>query len=106
MTDRVVCVATQALGAGARLARPVSRANGAVLLHAGAVIDTDQLRLLIQRGIDSVYVLQEDPRDEVQILRDLGAALERVAHLFRGEGSAARQALAETIAEYRRQSVS
>ncbi|MCF8178776.1 MAG: hypothetical protein K9J74_09735 [Sulfuritalea sp.] len=106
MKDREVCIATQALAAGARLAKPVSRANGAVLLHAGAVNDADQLRLLIQRGIDSVYVLQEDLRDEEETHRDVGNALGRVAHLFRGEGSAARQALAETIADYRRQSVS
>lgn len=106
MTEREVCVATQALSPGARLAQPVRRAGGAVLLHAGAVIDVDQLRLLIQRGIDSVYVRQEETRDAEQIERDIAVAKARVTHLFRGDGSAARQALGVAIADYRRQGAS
>ncbi len=105
MTDRVVCVSTLALSPGARLAQSVRRADGAVLLHAGAEIDIDQLRLLVQRGIDSVYVLQEETRDAEQIERDAVAAMARVAHLFRGEGGTARQALAVAITDYRLQEV-
>lgn len=102
MADRVVCVSTLALGPGVRLAQSVSRADGAVLLHAGAEIDVDQLRLLVQRGIDSVYVLREETRDPEQIESDVAAAAARVEFLFRGEGSTARQALAATLAGYRR----
>ncbi|MCF8198787.1 MAG: hypothetical protein K9J42_08480 [Sulfuritalea sp.] len=103
MTDRVVCVSTLAIGPGARLAQSVRRADGAVLLHAGAEVDVDQLRLLIQRGIDCVHVLQEETRDVEQIKRDVETAAARVAYLFRGDGGTERQALAATIENYRRQ---
>jgi hypothetical protein len=102
MAERVVCVATLALEPGARLAQDVRRADGGVLLAAGTELDVDQLLRLIQRGIDCVHVLREDTRDAAQIERDLAAAAARVAHLFRGPGSAARNELARAIAEYRR----
>ncbi len=102
MAEHDVCIATLALGPGARLAQAVRRADGAVLLHAGAVIDADQLRLLVQRGIEYVHVLQEEIRSAEQIAGDIGAAAARVAHLFRGDGSAARHDLAAAIAAYRR----
>lgn len=106
MTDRTVCIASLSLKPGARLAYDVRRADGAVLMRAGTQIDADQLRQLIQRGIECVEVLEQETRDAAQIERDVAAAAERVAHLFRGNSNAARDELAGVIGEYRRKAVS
>lgn len=106
MADRTVRVSTLGLEPGARLACAVRRADGALLLPAGTEVDVDQLRQLIQRGIECVDVLQEETRDAAQIEQDIAAAAARVAHLFRGEGSAAREELATVIADYRRRAAS
>jgi hypothetical protein len=66
------------------------------------VIDVDQLRHLIQRGIECVHVLREETRDPGQIERDVAAAAARAARLFRGGSSAARDELGVVIADYRR----
>ena len=106
MTERTVCVSTLGLRPGAKLAQAVRRADGGLLLPAGAELDTDQLRQLIQRGIECVHVLQEETRDAAQIERDVQAATARVAHLFRGQSGAARDELAAVIADYRRRAAS
>lgn len=106
MADRTVRMSTLGLNPGARLARAVRRADGALLLPAGTEVDIDQLRQLIQRGVECVDVLLEETRDAAQIERDLAAAAARVAWLFRGEGSAARAELAAVIADYRRRAAS
>lgn len=106
MTDRTVCISTLSLKPGARLAYAVRRADGAELMPAGTQVDIDQLRQLIQRGIECVDVLEEETRDAAQIERDVAAATERVAHLFRGKSNAARDELAAVIAEFRRKAAS
>lgn len=106
MTERTVCVATLGLKPGMRLAQAVRRPDGALLLSAGTEIDADQLRNLIQRGIEFVHVSQEETRSAAQIEDDLAAAMEGVARLFRGRTGDARQELAAAIADYRRQQVS
>lgn len=102
MTERTVCVATLGLKPGMRLAQAVRRPDGALLLPAGAEIDIDQLRQLVQRGIEFVHVAQEETRSAAQIEQDVAEAEERVAHLFRGKSGDARRELAATIADYRR----
>ena len=106
LAGRTVCIPALGLAPGMRLAQPVRRADGVVLLPAGTELDVDQIRRLIQRGIEFVHVLQKETRDAAQIEQDVAAAAARVAHLFRGNGSAAREKLGTVIAEYRRQSVS
>lgn len=106
MAERTVCIATLGLKPGARLAHAVRRGDGALLLSAGTEVDVDQLRQLIQRGIECVDVLQEETRDEAQIERDVTAAAARVGWLFRGNGSAAREELGLVIADYRRRAAS
>ena len=106
MADRTVCISTLGLKPGARLAQAIRRTDGGVLLPAGAEIDADRIRQLIQRGIECVYVLQAETRDAAQIERDMAAAAERVAHLFRGKSSDARDALAAAISDYRRHAAS
>lgn len=106
MADRSVCVSTLALQPGARLAQAVRRADGVLLLPAGAELDIDQVRQLIQRGIEFVHVLHEETRDAEQIARDIAAAEARVAYLFRGAGSASHGELAAAIFDYRRRAAS
>ncbi len=106
MADRTVCISTLGLKPGARLAQAVRRADGGLLLSAGTEVDVDQVRQLIQRGIACVHVLQEETRDAAQIQRDMAAAVERVALLFRGKSSDARDELAAVITDYRRRAVS
>lgn len=106
MADRTVCVSTLALKPGARLAQAVRRADGGLLLAAGTELDLDNLRQLLQRGIECVHVLQHETRDAAQIERDVAAAGERVAHLFRGESGDARRELAAAVADYRRRAAS
>ncbi len=106
VSDRTVCVSTLGLKPGARLAQSVRRADGVVLLPAGAEVEIEQLRQLIQRGIDCVYVIQEDTRDAAQIERDIAQAEARVATLFRGSSGEARDELAAVIADYRRHQAS
>lgn len=103
---RRVCLPILGVKPGARLAQAVRRPDGVVLLPAGAELDLDQLRRLIQRGIECVHVLQQETRDAATIEQDVNAAARRTAHLFRGHGSAAREKLAAVIAEYRRQAAS
>ena len=106
MADRSVCTSTLGLKPGARLAEDVRRADGAMLLPGGTELEATQLRQLIQRGIEFVQVLQVDTRDAAQIERDIAAAEARVAHLFRGGGSAAHGELAAAIFDYRRRQAS
>lgn len=106
MADRTVCVPTLGLVPGARLAQAVRRADGAMLLPAGTELEIDQVRQLIQRGVEYVQVLQLETRDAAQIEQDVAAAAARVAHLFRGKGSAARDELGVVVADYRRKAAS
>lgn len=106
MAERSICMSTLAATPGQRLAQAVRRADGGVLLSAGTELDVDQLRHLIQRGIDCIHVAQEETRDAGEVERDIAAAAARVAYLFRGPGSAAREELAEAVADYRRRAAS
>jgi hypothetical protein len=79
----------------------VRRADGALLLPEGTELEAEQLRQLVQRGIEFVHVLQEETRDAAQIQRDIQVAEARVAFLFRGGGSASHGELAAAIFDYR-----
>ena len=105
MADRTVCVATLGLKPGARLAQAVRRADGGLLLAAGTELDIDNLRQMIQRGIECVHVLQET-RSAEQIAHDVAAVEARVARLFRGASSEARDELAAAVTDYRRRAAS
>ena len=106
MADRTVCVSTLGLKPGARLAQAVRRADGGLLLAAGTELDIDNLRQLLQRGIECVHVLQHETRSAEQIEHDVTAAESRVAHLFRGASGAARGELAAAVTDYRRRAAS
>ena len=106
MVERTVCISTLSIKPGARLAQAVRRADGVLLLPAGTEVGVDQLRQLVQRGVECVHVLQEETRDAAQIEHDVAAATARVAKLFRGKSGAARDELAAAVTDYRRQAAS
>ncbi len=105
MTTRAVCLTPIRVTPGVRLARPVLRADGNVLLAAGTELDRDQLAQLWERGIEYVYIETSDERDEAAKARDLAAAEARVATLFRGTSSESRDSLRAAILAYRRAEV-
>jgi hypothetical protein len=106
LADRTVCVSTLGLKPGARLAQAVRRADGGLLLAAGTELDIDNLRQLLQRGIECVHVLQQETRNAEQIAHDVAVAEGRVAHLFRGASGEARDELAAAVTDYRRRAAS
>lgn len=106
MADRILCVSVLSLEPGARLAYPARRPDGGVLLPAGAELDADQVRMLVQREIECVHVLQEETRDAAGIEKEVADAAARVAHLFRGKSSEVRDELGRAIADYRRRCAS
>lgn len=106
MTERTVCKSPLLTSPGMRLARPVLRADGGVLLTAGTVLDGEQIQHLMQRHVDFVYVLEEETRDASTIEREIAAATARVEHIFRGESGESRNELRAAVTAYRRQAAS
>lgn len=102
LPDRVVCLPTQRLEAGMRVARPVLRGDGQVLLAEGAVLDADEMARFGQRGVEFVFVALPETRDAQTIARDAQAVRDRLDYVFRGDDdSDARAELREAVARYR-----
>ena len=104
MNQRIVCRTPSRTNPGMRLARDVLRADGMVLLSAATELDADRLAHLHQRGIETIFVFEDDPRDADAVAHDAAVAEARVRHLFRGRSNAARDELAQSIYDYRRDS--
>ena len=104
MKTRALCLSPGRVAPGMTLARAVTDREGNTLLAAGAVLDSAMLDRLIRRGVEAMAVLVADTRDADAIASELAAAEARVAYIFRGQGSAARQALHAAILDYRRES--
>lgn len=102
MKTRIVCMPPGQLAAGMIVAAPVNGPQGAVLLAAGAALDDHSLEQLRRRGVSFVCVSLVDSRNEDTIASEVAAAEARVGYIFRGEGSASRQALHQTLLNYRR----
>lgn len=105
MTTKAVCLTPLRVTPGARLARPVLRADGNMLLAAGSELDSDQLANLWERGIEFVYIEVEDARDDATREHDLAAVESRMRQLFHGPSNAARDELQAAVLAYRRQGV-
>jgi hypothetical protein len=81
------------------LAAPVTDREGKTLLAAGICLDPATIERITRRGIEAVAVDQADPRDEPELAAERAATEQRLAHIFRGDGSAARHQLhAATLA--------
>ena len=105
MTTKAVCLTPLRVTPGARLARPVLRTDGNMLLAAGSELDSDQLANLWERGIEFVYIEVADTRDDETRAHDLAAVGARVKQLFRGPSNAARDELQAVVLAYRREGV-
>jgi hypothetical protein len=105
MTERTVCRSPLLISPGMRLARPVLRADGEVLLAIGTELDREQLQQLLKRHVDFVYVQQEETRDAGAIEEEAAAATARVERIFRGPGSESREELRAAVMTYRREEV-
>ena len=69
------------------------------------MLDTSTLDRLSRRGIEAIAVLLLDTRDGETIARELSDAEARVANIFRGTGSPARDALHAAVLQFRQESI-
>jgi hypothetical protein len=102
MKTRTACLPPGQLQPGMIIETPVIGPQGTVLLAAGTTLDEYALMQLGRRAIEFVTVSVADSRDEETIAREVAEAVARVEFIFRGEGSATRTALRNTIMNYRR----
>lgn len=98
---RIVCLPIARLQSGMRVARAVLRPDGAVLLSSGTEIDEDELAHLHQRGVDTVFVEIPDPRDAQERVAAAAVIEQRVARIFRGASSEARDDLKAAVRAFR-----
>ena len=68
-----------------RVARPVLRGDGHVLIAEGALLDADEMGRLGPRGVEFVYVAVPETRDAATIEQEAQAMRERIEHIFRGD---------------------
>ena len=105
MKSRTLCLAPGRVTPGMTLAKAATNRDGQALLAAGTVLDAEMLDRLIRRSVEAVSVLAPDTRDEETIADELHAAEARVAHIFRGQGSPAKEALQAAVLNFRLESV-
>lgn len=96
-----MCLAPGRAAPGMVLAKPIADREGVPLLTAGTELDSAMLERLIRRGVGAVSVLIPDTRDERMIAEEIAAIEKRIAHIFRGSGSPARDELRSTILSFR-----
>ena len=101
MKTRALCLSPGRVAPGMTLAKAVTDRDGNTLLAVGTVLDSEMLDRLIRRGIEAMTLSVVDTRDTDTIASELAAAEARVAYIFRGEGSPAREALRKAIVDYR-----
>jgi hypothetical protein len=102
MKQRIVSRHPVLVAPGAVLARSVLRSDGVVLLVAGTELDADKLSHLHQRGVEVVYLTEDDPRDAEAIANEVAAAEARVSQIFAGPTGDIRDELARVVLNYRR----
>ncbi len=104
MKPRTIFLAPGRVAPGMTLAAAVHDRDHHTLLAAGTVLDTNTLDHLTQRGVEAIAVLLLDTRDAETITLEMRAAESRVAEIFRGTGSPAREALHAAVLLYRQES--
>ena len=104
MKSRTICISPGCIAPGMTLAKAITDRDGNVLLAAETELDLGMLDRLTRRGVETVSVRVQDTRDEETIAEELRTAEARVATIFRGGGSAAREALHEAILKFRQES--
>lgn len=103
MKMRTVCLAPSRAAPGMTLAAAATDHEGHVLLTAGTVIEAEMLDRLVRRGVECIVVEVVDTRDAASIAAEVASVEARIAHIFRGPGSPARQALHEAVLAFRQE---
>lgn len=101
MKSRSIFFAPGRAAPGMTLAKAISDREGHALLAAGTVLTAEILDRLIRRGVQTLCVQVLDARDDETIACELATASNRVATIFRGPGSPARDELRQAILNYR-----
>ena len=101
MKSRNIFFAPGRAAPGMTLAKAISDREGHALLAAGTVLTAEILDRLIRRGVQTLCVQVLDARDDETIACELATASARVATIFRGPGSPARDELHQAILNYR-----
>lgn len=104
MKTRTIFLPPGRVAPGMTLAAAVVDHDHHVLLAAGTVLDPITLDRLSRRGIESIAVLLPDTRDATTIAQELRSAESRIATIFRGTGSPAREALHSAVLRFRQES--
>lgn len=104
MKTRTIFLPLGRVAPGTALAAAVLDRDHHTLLATGTVLDESTIDRLSRRGIESVAALLPDTRDAETIAQDLRDAEARVANIFRGAGSPAREALHAAVLQFRRES--
>lgn len=101
MKTRTIHLPVLCVVPGMILALAITDRSERTLFAAGTILDADMLNRLNKRGIESVAVLVTDTRDAAAIEAELVAAKIRVLQIFRGTGTAARDALQAAVLNHR-----
>ena len=101
MKTRTIHLPVLCVVPGMTLALAITDRTERTLFTAGTVLDADMLNRLNKRGVESVAVLVTDTRDAAAIEEELVVARTRVLHIFRGTGTAARDALQAAVLNHR-----
>ena len=104
MKSRTIFLPPGRVVPGMTLAAAVAGKDGHALLAAGTIVDASILDRLSRRGIEAIAVLLLDTRDAESIAREVHSAQIRVAQIFRGSGSPARDELQSAVVHYRMES--
>lgn len=104
MKSRTIFLPPGRVTPGMTLAAAVLDKDRNTLFAVGTVLDTTILDRLSRRGIEAIAVLLLDTRDAETIAHDVLNAETRVANIFRGSGSPAREALHSAVLQYRQES--
>ena len=103
MKTRALCLSPGHAAPGMTLARAAADHEGNTLLASGTTLDAEIIDRLIRRGVSTITVLVVDARDAETIAHDLAEVEARIAHIFRGNGSPAREALRQAVLAFRRE---
>jgi hypothetical protein len=104
MKSRTIFLPIGRVAPGMMLAAAVLDKDRNILLAADTELDTRTLDRLTRRGIEVIAVLLPDTRDAETIEQEVRSAESRVAHIFRGSGSPARESLNLAVLQYRQES--
>ncbi len=105
MKSRNIFFAPGRAAPGMTLAKAIADRDGNTLLAAGTVLTAEILDRLIRRGVQTLCAQVLDARDDETIAGELATANARVATIFRGPGSAARDELRQVILSYRQETI-